>query len=261
MIVAEWIGRQLRRLGALLAVVIACAAPARGEGTDAFLLGNEYYEKGQHDSAAMVYEAILASGQYSAEVYYNLGNAYYRQAEYARAILNYERALKVNPTHSDAESNLAFARTFAQDRLSVPVEWPIVRWVRSIPLWFTESGWGWISLVCFTLLAAVLILLRFYVRRSRWVLVGVLGLLLLCVGVGSLFFSRRHHALVNEPESAIVMQSVVSVKSSPDASSTDLFLLHAGTKVGLRESIGDWREIELPDGAKGWVEVSVIEGI
>lgn len=250
----------LRGVCFLVAMAMGIAT-AHGEGEDAFLLGNKFYERGQYDSAAMVYEAILTSGQYNAEVYYNLGNAYYRQAQYAMAILNYERALKVNPNHEDAEANLALTRTYAQDRLTVPVQWPIVRWFKGIPLWFTEAGWGWISLVCFTLVAVVLVLFRFYVGRNRWVLAGVCGLLLLAVGVMSFSFSRRHRALIYRPESAIVMQSVVSVKSSPDAASKDLFLLHAGTKVQLRERIGGWWEVEIPDGARGWVEEGTIEGI
>ena len=247
--------------GVLLAMLLLGLSTAKGEEGDAFLQGNQYYERGQYDSAIMVYEALLASGQYNAEVYYNLGNAYYRAGQYPRAILNYERALKVSPRHEDARANLVLARTYVKDRLSVPEEWPIVRWAKGIPLWFTEVGWGWIGGVSITLLAVVALLFRFYVGRRWWVLVGAGGLLLLAVGLMSFFFSAHHHALMNRPESAIVMQSVVSVKSSPDAESKDLFLLHAGTKVKLRERIGEWWEVEIPDGARGWVEAKTIEGI
>ena len=33
------------------------------------------------------------------------------------------------------------------------------------------------------------------------------------------------------------------MKSSPDASGTDLFVLHEGTKVSVRSTLGDWSEI------------------
>lgn len=250
----------LRRMCMVLALVFL-AMSVRGEGEDAFLLGNKYYEQGEYDSAAMVYEAIVASGQYNAEVYYNLGNAYYRKAQYAKAILNYERALKVAPSHDDAESNLKLARTFAQDRVTMPVEWPIVRWLKGIPLWFTERGWGWVSLASFTVVAVLLLLFKFYVGRRQWALAGAGVLLFVVVGAVAFYFSRRHYHIINTPESAIVMQSVVSVKSSPDAASKDLFLLHAGTKVRLLENIGGWREVALPNGERGWVEESTIEGI
>ena len=50
------------------------------------------------------------------------------------------------------------------------------------------------------------------------------------------------------------MAPVVSVKSSPSAeTSTDLFILHEGTKVVILDEVGDWRNIELADGRQGWM--------
>ena len=45
----------------------------------------------------------------------------------------------------------------------------------------------------------------------------------------------------------------VTVKSSPDASGTDLFILHEGTKVSIKSKLGDWNEIEMEDGNVGWM--------
>jgi len=45
----------------------------------------------------------------------------------------------------------------------------------------------------------------------------------------------------------------VSGKSSPDNSGTDLFVLHEGTKVTIEDEVGEWFEIRLSDGNKGWV--------
>ena len=52
-----------------------------------------------------------------------------------------------------------------------------------------------------------------------------------------------------------------AVKSSPDKASTDLFVLHEGTKVRTVSELGDWREIVIADGKKGWVEARTIETI
>ena len=57
------------------------------------------------------------------------------------------------------------------------------------------------------------------------------------------------------------MSASVSVKSSPDKASTDLFVLHEGTKVRTVSELGDWREIVIADGKKGWVEARTIETI
>ena len=50
------------------------------------------------------------------------------------------------------------------------------------------------------------------------------------------------------------MSGVVTVKSSPDKSGTDLFQLHEGTKVSVKSSLGKWIEIKLGNGSIGWVE-------
>jgi SH3-like domain-containing protein len=48
------------------------------------------------------------------------------------------------------------------------------------------------------------------------------------------------------------------VESSPDESGTDLFLIHEGTKVNVKESVGEWTRIKLSDGKEGWVPTSSI---
>jgi SH3-like domain-containing protein len=63
-------------------------------------------------------------------------------------------------------------------------------------------------------------------------------------------------------DSAIITRPVVSVKSSPSAeASTDLFILHEGTKVGVIDDVGTWKNIELADGRQGWIKSSDMEVI
>ena len=60
---------------------------------------------------------------------------------------------------------------------------------------------------------------------------------------------------------AIVMSSAASVKSSPDRSATELFVLHEGTKVVIGEATEGWAEVRIADGRKGWIEEKRIERI
>ena len=60
---------------------------------------------------------------------------------------------------------------------------------------------------------------------------------------------------------AIVMDSSVTVKSSPDESGTELFVIHEGTKVFIKNTLNQWVEISLLDGNVGWVKISQIEQI
>jgi len=53
----------------------------------------------------------------------------------------------------------------------------------------------------------------------------------------------------------------VTIKSSPDEKSIDLFVLHEGTKVRILDNIGNWYEIRIANGSVGWLPVSSIEKI
>jgi hypothetical protein len=59
--------------------------------------------------------------------------------------------------------------------------------------------------------------------------------------------------------SAIVFMQTVTVKSSPDNSGNDLFILHEGTKVNIKSTLGDWVEINTLDGNSGWMPANSIE--
>jgi uncharacterized protein YgiM (DUF1202 family) len=49
---------------------------------------------------------------------------------------------------------------------------------------------------------------------------------------------------------------MVNGKSSPDKSGNDIFVLHEGTKVTVEDGVGEWSEIRLSDGNKGWVPLN-----
>ena len=61
---------------------------------------------------------------------------------------------------------------------------------------------------------------------------------------------------------AIVTAPTITVKSTPNESGTDLFVLHEGTKVYIEDnSMKGWKEIRLEDGKEGWLPTSSIEVI
>ena len=63
-------------------------------------------------------------------------------------------------------------------------------------------------------------------------------------------------------ENAIIMTPSITVKSTPDESGTDLFILHEGHKVIIKDNtMKEWKEILLEDGNAGWVPTSAIEVI
>ena len=59
----------------------------------------------------------------------------------------------------------------------------------------------------------------------------------------------------------IVFSPSVTVKSAPDEDGTKIFVIHEGTKINVLENFGDWSEIALMNGTKGWVKTDVYRGI
>ena len=60
---------------------------------------------------------------------------------------------------------------------------------------------------------------------------------------------------------AIIMSPTIAIKSSPQETGTDLFILHEGTKVYIVGKLDNWFEIRLSDGKQGWLQKTAIEPI
>mgnify|MGYP001310236498 CR=1 FL=1 len=56
----------------------------------------------------------------------------------------------------------------------------------------------------------------------------------------------------------IILSSKISVFSAPSNSSTELFNIHEGLKVDIKETDHDWVKIKLIDGKEGWIKSNQI---
>ena len=165
------------------------------------------------------------------------------------------------PGDADIRYNLDVANTFTKDKIAVVPEFFLKGWVRSVRMSLGCTAWSVVSLAALALLFA-LVLLYLLAGRLAWRKAGFYGTLaMLLVFVASTSFAVTERRELLDSTEAVVMSSSVSVKSSPDKASTDLFVLHEGTKVRTVSELGDWREIVIADGKKGWVEARTIETI
>ena len=222
---------------------------------------NTAYINADYVAAIDGYEKLLDSGLESDRLYLNLGNAYFKRGMNGKAILNYNRALKLAPSDDDIRYNLSIANAYVQDKIDAVPVFFAKRWLIGLGDSLSSNAWAALSLLFFALtlvgLGAYLLLRRVALQKAGFygalVSVAAFALAVVYAAVGR---SQRIH-----PAEAIVMSTAAPVKSSPDPQSKDIFVLHEGTKVAVGDSLGDWREIRIADGNKGWVQVSAIEMI
>jgi hypothetical protein len=237
------------------------ATMAQPTSAERWEMGNKAYMDGAYDKAVEEYSAILEGGEYSMELYYNLANAYFKMEKIGKAILYYNKALRIAPSQEDVLHNLAIAETRTKDKITAVPEFFLHRWMRVVRNSVSCNAWGALSLLFFALILtfALLFLLasRLGVRKAGFY--GALCSLLLFVATTAFAISSRNDILTEDE--AVVMSSAISVKSSPDRSATDLFVLHEGTKLRIVAEFDEWIEVVIADGKKGWTERKNIETI
>ncbi len=218
------------------------------------------YRNEKYEEAAEHYESLIANSGVSPELYYNLGNCYYKLADIPHAILNYERALLLDPGDVDIRENLALVRGKTVDKVTPASEMFFVLWWHNLVHTMSISGWMYMAVSSF-LLMLVGIFLYMFVSRLVVRKIGVYGaFVLFFVVVVSNFSACSQRRQLSERNSAIIISPVVSVKSSPSESSTDLFLIHEGSKVEILDSsVKGWREVKFEEGKIGWLPTESME--
>ena len=245
-------------LGLMLIASLALVN-AQANNADMFKQGVEFYSDNRFDEAANVWMELYNTGYRSAALNYNIANACFKSGNIPKAILFYERAYLLSPLNEDINYNLQIARTFITDRFQEIPEIFFVRWFNVFALLISSNSWAIIGIIAFVI---CLIAASLYIYSAKylhkvirfWAAVFCLVISLMSVGLSS-----KNNSLVNDSRKAIIFSLAVSGKSSPDASGSDLFIIHEGSKVSVERRVGEWLEIRLSDGNKGWVPENSLE--
>ncbi|HYX10026.1 MAG TPA: tetratricopeptide repeat protein [Bacteroidales bacterium] len=217
---------------------------------------NQKYANGQYEKAIQSYQDVLKSGYVAPALYFNLGNAYYKTNDLPHAILYYERAHRLAPNDDEINFNLNLARSQILDKIDTVPQFFLTRWWHALRGTMKADSWGYLSLATF---AIFLLLFGIYLFSRLLTLKKItfwLGSIFFVIAVLSFLMGHKQSELLNTKDQAIIMNPTVTVKSSPDMSGTELFMLHEGTKVSVEDSLGEWREIRISNGNKGWIRES-----
>jgi len=225
------------------------------------LKANKEYSEGLYNNAIENYLNLVDEGFESPKLYYNLGNAYFKINEMAPAILYYEKAKKLDPNDVDIDYNLNIARNKIPDKIeSVPVLF-YIRWWNSIYSLLSTNA---LAIVCMTAFFITLVLLAiyflsnvyFYRKLSFW-----FGILFFVFSITSFVLSYQKYNSFSSKQEAIVFTPTITIKSSPNQNSVDLFVMHEGSKVRIIQHLGEWYEIRIANGSIGWLKASDVRTI
>ena len=216
---------------------------------------NQSYSSGNYSEAVSQYETVLGSGYESSGLNFNLGNAYFKLNNIPAAILHYEKALKLDPTDENIRFNLDLANSRIIDKMEPLPEFFLKTWWKSARDQFSSDFWAKTGVAGFIM--ALMMITLFIISRtistrkiSFWA--GILFLALMAV---SFLFSYSGYRDYSRHSTAIIFTPTVTVKSSPNDGSVDLFVIHEGTKVFITDYVEGWNEVRLANGNVGWVRM------
>jgi tetratricopeptide (TPR) repeat protein len=214
------------------------------------------YNDGLYQDAIKSYDLVLESGFESAEIYYNKGNSYFKLNDLPSAILFYEKARKLKPNDKDIQFNLNVANSRIIDNIESVPEIFLKTWWNNFYNMFSANGWTKITIglfIIFLLFVSIYILSSNRFIKKLFFGIGVIFFLSTLFSF-ALSYQKYYYSI--EQKEAIVFQATVTIKSSPNKNSVDLFVIHEGTKVYISDELDGWYEIKIANGSVGWLPKS-----
>ncbi len=227
---------------------LAKELPGQTGTTAAFIDGIKLYQAEAFEAAAKSFETIAQNGVINPDLYYNIGNAYLKSRDLGHAILWYERARRLSPRDPDLNFNLAYANTLVKDKIetSLTLADVVFFWQGLVPLnWFQAGAIGASSL--FFLWAGIQTFRQKPVFSGPGVTLMVLLIFLTSAAV-------LDHYRIRAENLAVIVQERVAVRSGIQENATQLFELHAGTRVQVKAQKEGHLKIMLTKGRVGWVK-------
>lgn len=220
------------------------------------------YVDENYDRAVELYLQLAQENAKDAHLCYNLGCAYYRLDSIAKSILWFERAALIEPDDDEIAYNLDMVRTKTIGRFIPLHEMFFARVYRSVVNTFSSYKWACLGISFFVIF---LFALGLYLFTSRMVLrkTGFFSAVLFVVlTILANVFAYQQLKYAESSMKGVIMDTSVTVKSTPSESGNDLFVIHEGTCVEIQDdSMKEWAQVRLSDGKMGWIEKKTFERI
>ncbi|MDD2390509.1 MAG: tetratricopeptide repeat protein [Desulfobacterales bacterium] len=234
-------------------LVLSCAVTFAGDLPQAFIDGIRAYDAKNYSEAIEDFSQIVDSGVQNGKLFYNLANAYLKNGDTGHAVLWFERALRFMPDEPDLKFNLDYARSLVRDQAEEK-ENPLLRVAFFWKNLLSRTAIQWIAVVL-NLVFWVLMILQLLVRKRSFKFPAAVVLIVAVIFTLTALYQFYESANVRH---AVILADEVSVRSGLSADSTELFVLHSGTRVRIDKQMEQHYLIRFSEEKIGWVNISDI---
>ena len=241
-----------KHIGFAVMLLLLLTGDSHGsETTRLFLDGVKDYQSGHYEDAVEKFAAVADGGIVNGKLFYNLGNAYLKKGDLGSALLWYERAKKRIPHDPDLKFNMDYARSLVKDMpdekgstiLRVLFFWKYVLSPESIK---------WAAILLNALFWLIIVIGIIFKRRPSKMAVGIIFILVAIITITALYNFYENKYI----KWGIIVSNEVQVRSGFSEDATELFVLHAGTKIRVEKNQGDFYRIYFSKGKIGWLPKS-----
>lgn len=237
----------------LLIMLILCSGRITGAGEIAqtFLDGIKNYKEDRFAEASAAFSKVADEGIKNGKLFYNLGNSHLKNGDIGNAILWYERSLKLSPDDPDLKFNYEYALSLTRDEKG-DKELPLVRILFFWKYLLSQTHIQWAA-IFFNIIFWSLMTVRVIQRKDRFKTLSHLMLILGLIFTLTAVYNDYEADFIKE---AVILPAKVSIRSGLTNDATELFVLHAGTKVKIDKEKDDYIRISFSEGKIGWIKKS-----
>ena len=249
--VSIWLPLTILLMAALLPMQRPQAQAA--EKHQLFFEGIRHYQNGDYEAAIDRFLRIAQEGVQNSQLFYNLGNAYLKNNQLGPALLWYERALRLAPNDPDLHFNYNYAlsqRLDARDEKPLPWKQIFLFWKPLLP----PHAVAWAAIGCHMLFWCLRLLANRFQNKSCRISSYVCLILTVIFTLTVSLVLYEHHF----SREGIILPQKVSVRSGLTEDTTELFVLHEGTKVKIERERQEYLRIFFSEGKIGWVSKAAV---
>ncbi|MCF7912647.1 MAG: tetratricopeptide repeat protein [Candidatus Cloacimonetes bacterium] len=217
------------------------------------------YHNKDYDTALTHFLYLENNNIINADLFYNIANCYFRQSQIGKAILYYKKALKVDPAHQAAASNLKFILTLTKDKIDTPENGALSRFLLRLYHSFDLNKAALFTAVLFFILIILLILLQtVFQNRDKSLPIFLIFLVVILLVISATISYLKYQNFHSASDAVVIAQTAIGY-SGPGVEYTRVFTIHEGMICQIENTNDDWMLIKLPNGIGGWVQTNLLE--